>query len=330
MPRNDQVTRQWYLLRQLESSRGATLHELAAAVPADFPKHLRTVRRDLEALEAARFPLVRERVGGQTRWKFIDGYGRHLPALTLSPTELMALTFSRHLLKPLEGTEIQASLDSALNKAAAALPPQGLVYVRQMQDLFSIGLGPHKTYKQHRDTIDRLTRAITQARTVQMRYYSASRNTTTRREVDPYRLWYAGGGLYLIAYDHRRREVRLFAVDRVRSLTVTDHPYQMSLGFDLDAYVQDALVIMRGRPIEVEIVFSKVTAAWAKDRIWHPSQQTTPLKDGRLRMTLQVADTRELVGWILSFGGGVRVVSPKTLREKVKEEARKILRVAPV
>jgi len=159
-----------------------------------------------------------------------------------------------------------------------------------------------------------------------MRYYSASRNTTTRREVDPYRLWYAGGGLYLIAYDHRRREVRLFAVDRVRSLTVTDNPYQMSLGFDVDAYVQDALVIMRGRPIAVELVFSKVTAAWAKDRIWHPSQQITPLKDGRLRMTLQVADTRELVGWILSFGSGVRVIRPEALREKVREEARKILR----
>jgi len=81
----------------------------------------------------------------------------------------------------------------------------------------------------------------------------------------------------------------------------------------------------RGKPIDVEIVFSKATAAWAKDRIWHPSQQIAPLKDGRLRMTLQVADTRELVGWILSFGSGVRVVRPEMLRAKVREEARKIL-----
>ncbi|MBI1893882.1 MAG: WYL domain-containing protein [Candidatus Rokubacteria bacterium] len=325
MPRNDQVTRQWHLLRQLESSRGATLQELAEGLPDDYPKHPRTVRRDLEALEAAHFPLLTERVNGQTRWKLMEGF-RHIPALAFSPTELMALTFSRHLLKPLEGTQIQASLDSALNKAAAALPPQGLVYVREMQDLFSIGLGPHKTYRHHRDTIDRLTRAIAQPRTVQMRYYSASRNATTRREVDPYRLWYAGGALYLIAHDHRRREVLLFAVDRIRSLTVTDHPSQMPLGFDVDDYVQDALVIMRGKRIAVELVFSKATAAWAKDRIWHPSQQTASLKDGRLRMTLQVADTRELVGWILSFGSGVRVIRPERLREKVKEEARRILR----
>ena len=43
-------------------------------------------------------------------------------------------------------------------------------------------------------------------------------------------------------------------------------------------------------------------------------------------MSLQVADTRELVGWILSFGSGVRVVRPEALRKQVREEARKILR----
>lgn len=315
MSRNDQVT--------LESGRGMTLQELANSLPDDYPKHLRTLRRDLEALEAAGFPLVTDRAAGETRWKLIEGY-RRIPALTLSATELMALTFSRDLLKPLEGTQIQASLDSALTKAAAALPSPVLAYVKQLQDFFSVGLGAHKTYREHRETIDRLTRAIAQRRTVQMRYYSASRNVTTRREVDPYHLHYAAGVLYLIAYCHWRRDVRLFAVERTRSLTLTDHPYQMPLGFEVDAYVQDALVVMRGRRIGIELLFTKATAAWLKDKIWRPSQHLTPLKDGRLRMTLQVADTREVVGWILSFGRGVRVVGPEALRERVKEEARKI------
>ncbi len=323
MPRNDQVTRQWYLLRKLEGSRGATLEELAKSLPADFPKHLRTIRRDLAALEAAGFPLLTDRVDGRVHWKLMEGF-RRIPALAFSPTELMALTFSRDLLKPLEGTEIKGALDSALNKATAALPPQGHSYVNQMQGFFSVGLGPHKMYRHHQDTIDRVTQAITHLRTLQMRYYSASRNTTTRREVDPYRLWYAAGALYLIAYCHWRRDVRLFAVDRIRSLTITDHPYQMPLGFDVDTYVQDALVVMRGKRIAIELLFTKSAAAWVKDRLWHPSQQLTPLKGGRLKMTLSVSDTPELVGWILSFGSGVRVVKPSALRESVQQEARKI------
>jgi predicted DNA-binding transcriptional regulator YafY len=253
----------------------------------------------------------------------MDG-SRHMPTLTFSPTELMALVFSRDLLKPLDGTYLKTSLDSAFHKAAAALPPEGTTYVRQMRGYFSVGLGSHKTYRQHQHTIEQLTRAIGQTRTVQMRYYAASHDSTRRREVDPYRLWYADGALYLIAYCHLRRDVRMFAVDRIRSLTITNHPCQMPLGFDLEAYVRDVLVVMRGKPIEVELLFDRPTSAWVRDRQWHPSQKISEHKDGCLTMVLRVADTRELLGWILHFGSGVRVIQPETLRDQVREEARKI------
>jgi len=116
----------------------------------------------------------------------------------------------------------------------------------------------------------------------------------------------------------------MFAVERIRSFTITNHAYQLPLGFDVEAYVQDALVVMRGRQIAVELLFDRATAAWTRDRIWHQSQELVPLKDGRLRMTIRVADTRELLGWILSFGGGVRVVRPSALRDRIRDEARKI------
>jgi predicted DNA-binding transcriptional regulator YafY len=322
MSRNDQATRHVLLLRKLESPHGATLQELAAALPEDYSPHTRTIRRDLEALEAV-FPLVSERVEGKTRWRLMDGY-RDVPPLALLPTELMALVFSRALLTPLDGTEIKASLDSALNKTAALLPAEGAAYVQQMQGYLAVGLGPHNVYRQHRQTIDSLTQAITQNRTVQLRYYSASRDATSRREVDPYRLWYMAGALYLIAYCHKRRDVRMFTVDRIRSLIVTNQPCQMPLSFDLDAYVRDALVVMRGNPLKVTLRFNRPTAAWVKDRQWHPSQHFAVYKDGSLTMTLRVADTRELVGWVLNFGSGVRVLRPDSLREKVREEARKI------
>ena len=42
-------------------------------------------------------------------------------------------------------------------------------------------------------------------------------------------------------------------------------------------------------------------------------------------MRLTVAETRELIGWVLSFGSGVRVIGPDTLHRAVREEARKIV-----
>ena len=41
-------------------------------------------------------------------------------------------------------------------------------------------------------------------------------------------------------------------------------------------------------------------------------------------MPLSVADTRELIGWVLSFGSGVKVLKPDSLREAVRQEAQRI------
>lgn len=329
MPRNDQAIRQLIVLKKLESSRqGLTLEQLAEELDQSNMRHRRTLRRDLDAIESAGYPLLTERVDGRTRWKLHDGV-RHAPALRLSPTELMALTLSRRLIAPLEGTALHASLQSALSKASAALPPEGLALVQQLEGTFSIGLGPHNRYKHHRDVIERVTQAIAEKKRIQMRYDSAARGRVTRREVDPYRLWYASGGLYLIGYCHLRNEPRMFAVERIKSVTPTDLPYQIPLHFDFEAFVEDSLTVMRGPRIEVELIFEKGTAAWAKDRVWHPSQQLTRLPGGKLRMAFTVADSRELVGWVLSFGSGATVVRPESLRMAVKEEATKILKAWP-
>ena len=149
------------------------------------------------------------------------------------------------------------------------------------------------------------------------------RDRVTRRNVDPYRLWYSVGALYLIGYCHVRKDVRLFAVERIRSLNISNRPCQMPLGFDLEAYVRDALGAMRGPLIEIELLFNAATAAWVKDQTWHSSQKLTSLKDGRLKMVLEVSDTPELVGWILHFGAGVQVIRPESVREKVRDKRRK-------
>jgi hypothetical protein len=59
----------------------------------------------------------------------------HPPVASLAATVL-----SRSLLKPLEGTEIAESLNSALSKASSALPPQGHEYVRSMEQMFASAL----------------------------------------------------------------------------------------------------------------------------------------------------------------------------------------------
>ena len=101
MARNSQVMRILHVLRRLEAPQGATLAELAAALPDGVPRHQRTLRRDLDAIEGLGFPLYTDRAGGEVRWKLLEGF-RRIPAPAFAPTELMALLLSRQLLRPLE------------------------------------------------------------------------------------------------------------------------------------------------------------------------------------------------------------------------------------
>jgi hypothetical protein len=74
MPRNDQATRQMHTLRRLEApSNGLTLDQLLGGPPPDYPKHPRTLRRDLYALEAAGFLLLNERLAGRGEFMTVCG-----------------------------------------------------------------------------------------------------------------------------------------------------------------------------------------------------------------------------------------------------------------
>ena len=68
MPRNAEVIRQWTILREIERARavGVTIDDLAALCGVTT----RTIRRDLQALEEAGFPVYddRSRDDGRTRW----------------------------------------------------------------------------------------------------------------------------------------------------------------------------------------------------------------------------------------------------------------------
>ena len=65
MPRNAEVIRQWSVLRELEASRRETIASLARKTEVTT----RTIRRDLEALQTAGFPIYDELIDGKRFWK---------------------------------------------------------------------------------------------------------------------------------------------------------------------------------------------------------------------------------------------------------------------
>jgi predicted DNA-binding transcriptional regulator YafY len=321
MPRSDQQIRQWKILAFLEANGKATLQRLASEL--DDACHERTLRRDLDALGLAGFPIYDQREDGRTFWVLDPDY-RRFP-VPLTATELFALQCGAEILKPLDGTFLGDSLHTLLQKTRSALTAEQRRYLGLLQRGFSIEVVARKDYQDHRGLVERIKTAVEQCRTVEIRYVPLRTTRPVARRVNPYLLRYQNETLYLIGYDHLRKTERTFAVDRIRSLSMTDRTFNPPLYFSVQDYFKDAFGVFRGKPEEVELIIEKQAARWVRERRWHDSQKIAPLKGGRIRINFRVAVSPELLTWVLGFGSQVRVIRPESLKKAVQDEAWRLL-----
>jgi predicted DNA-binding transcriptional regulator YafY len=313
--RGDQLARQWLLIQRLARSRGgAGLDDLADSLGCVR----RTVYRDLDALQYAGFPVVSEKRDGRVFYRFLESF--RLGDVPFTPDEILALAFGADLLRPLEGTVFHDSIRSALGKIRAGLSPELAGYLEQLGESFRVLPGPHKSYARYRETIQRLNDAVIARQTLRMRYATGRTGEVGTRDLDPYKVWYRGGGLYVIGHDHRSGEIRTFAVERIRKLEPTARRFTVPASFDFDAYVGSAFGVIAEPAVRVRIRFDRRWASYVAERNWHASQQLSPAADGAVELSMQVGGTAELRSWVLSFGSGAEVLEPPELRSEVIRE----------
>lgn len=314
--RNAEVIRQWSILRDLESSRRATIDDLAQRTGVST----RTIRRDLEALQAAGFPLYDEVHDGKKYWTLEQRAFRRLDDTGFTLAEMTALYFSRSLAECLAGTPFQRDVRSAFEKLASALTPGMRQFLDRLPLVFQAkGEGRGVQASAPRDArVAKVLEATLHHRRIAMRYHSFSSNREKEYIIEPYRLVFAQGALYLVAFVPEYRQLRTFALDRIQSLSVTEDRFEPTeLAEDAFAH---SLGVNQGPPERIEVVFEPHIARYVKERVWHPSQQTQEDADGRLIVRLDVCNDWALRSWILGFGPLARVVSPPELASQILDE----------
>lgn len=326
MPRNAEVIRQWTILRDLESSRRLTIDEMASRTGVTT----RTIRRDLEALQEAGFPLFDEVHDGKKYWTLEQRAFKRLDETGFNLAELSALYVSRTLAECLAATPFQQDVRNAFDRLAAALTPG----MRQFLDRLPLaiqakaepgaravagtGADAEPLSARHNPRVAQLLDAILNHRRIHMRYYSFSSDREKEYAVDPQRLVFAQGGLYLVAFVPEYQSLRTFSVDRLQHVSVTEERFEpQELSEDAFAH---SLGVHQGPPEKIEIAFEPRMARYVKERVWHASQELRDREDGGLVLTLRVSNDWALKSWILGFGPLARVLTPPSLAAEILEE----------
>jgi proteasome accessory factor B len=316
MPRNAEVIRQWTILRDLEASRRLTIDEMAERTGVTT----RTIRRDLEALQSAGFPLFDETHDGKKYWTLEQKAFRRLDATGFTFAELSALYFSRTLVECLAATPFQKDVRSAFDRLSEALTPG----MRQFLDRLPLVIqakadpGAQALAGARGKEIAQLLDATLQHRRVIMRYHSFSSDREKEYVIEPYRVVFAQGALYLVAAVPEYGQSRTFALDRIKSLSVTEDRFE-PVEPEEEAFAH-SLGVHQGVPQRIEIEFEPRIARYIQERLWHASQEVLEQPDGRIRVTMNVSNDFALRSWILGFGPLARVVAPEELAAQIRDE----------
>jgi predicted DNA-binding transcriptional regulator YafY len=316
MPRNAEVIRQWTILRALEASRRARIDDLARQTGVTT----RTIRRDLEALQTAGFPLYDEVIDGKRYWTLEHRAFKRLDDTGFTLAELSALYFSRTLVECLAATPFQQDVASAFNKLSAALTPG----MRQFLDRLPLVIQAKGTQpgpldeRAGREHVARLLDATLNFRRARITYFSLSSAREKSYLIEPSRLVYAQGGLYLIAFVPEYGEMRTFSVERLRNVSLLEERFTPS-EVPEGAFAH-SLGVNEGPPETIEIAFEPRIAPYIRERRWHASQRTADQVNGGIVVTLDVCNDWALRSWILGFGPLAQVLSPASLAHQIRDE----------
>lgn len=317
MPRNQEVIRQWRLLHALESSRhGATIDGLAR----DLDVTTRTIRRDLAALQEAGFALFDERDdNGRVRWR-IDGRVLHGLESGFTLSELCALYLSRNLLEAVAGTPFQRDLSNAFGRLEKMLSPRMRQFLDRLPSVLAAKPGPRSsTDTSSGDVVARLLEATLHFRVTTMRYHSVSSRRIKDYQVHPYRLAFAEGGLYLLAYVPEYDAVRTFAVSRISAVSLEKQTFTPKEPVGDDVFA-NSLGVHTGPAARVELQFDAPVAPYVRARVWHASQQIQDAPGGAVRLTMDVCHDWALRSWILGWGPFAKVLSPASLAHEIRAD----------
>jgi predicted DNA-binding transcriptional regulator YafY len=329
MARNEQLIRQHKILQILERRRfGSSLEDIRDSVVQELglnTLHVRSIRRDLEALQAAGIDIGTEDTDMGKLWK-LRRVDKGLHKITISASELISLSMGRDLMLPLVGTTFWQGIEGFWNKIREQLP-EGVWdhYQKYRRTMRVMGL-PRKSYERQQGILKTINRAIQEHRRVECDYESLGK-PISKRILEPYGLAIYQSSIYVVAVESGKNEdkepqerLRHWKLDRFTKATALDDWFQADEEVDLEQHLGQSVGIFSGeKAIAYKIKLSANASRWVQEDPWHSEQIVEKQPDGSSILTVPTYHAMEIIPRVLTLGNEAEILEPAEGRQTMKE-----------
>jgi len=282
-----------------------------------------TLKRDLEYMRnRLNAPIVWDRDLGGYRFDKVSpqiGGQYELPGLWFNSSEVHALLTMQHLLANVDpGGILTPHIQPLMARLNALLGAADNTAEEIRKRILIVGQGKRHMKIEH---FERVGSALLRRKRMTITYFARGKGETTEREVSPQRLVHYRENWYLDAFCHLRDGLRNFAVDSITRVEVLEKKAKDVSRASMDLELGPGYGIFTGQDVQhARLRFTPERARWVAQEQWHPKQKGALETDGSYVLELPYADDRELVMDILKFGADVEVLSPASLKKRVKTE----------
>ncbi|MDE6542717.1 MAG: WYL domain-containing protein [Muribaculaceae bacterium] len=171
------------------------------------------------------------------------------------------------------------------------------------------------------DFLSPLIEAMTKNRVVQLSYMRFASSTETTRIVQPYGLKQSGRRWYLIALICGCNGLKVFALDRIVSVRITDDTFEPEKQLDVKSYFDEVVGVNVDDDFDKEEVVVRI---YGRQRDYietlpiHKSQHLIARCSGYSDYSFMLRPEYEFQRSILALGPNAEILSPQWLREELK------------
>ncbi len=303
MNRTDRLTA---ILIQLQSRRLVRAQDIADR----FDISLRTVYRDIKALEESGVPVIGEAGVG---YSIMEGY--RLPPVMFTKEEAMAFLTAEKLVEKLTDPANSSSFRNAMFKVRAVLRASDKDLLESIDGHIEVvsyrqaPLGPpERNYQQL------VLQAVAENKVLLLEYVSNSKQERTRRTIEPLGIFFMDNRWHLVAWCRLRKDYRDFRLDRITSLSIGNETFtgpHPGLKEFLDASRKE-------HPVEeVVLLVRKRKLRFLGEQKYYMGLVKETDRGEMMEMHFLTPSMEGFMRWYLMLADFADILQPRSLQEKV-------------